>query len=77
MKNTWSLIVAAAAVLILLLFLSSTGKKPPLMPSDRLHADMKTHESCLPCHAPGKSAPLKETHPPKEQCMVCHHPGKG
>jgi len=77
MKSTWSLIIVAAAVLLLLFFLSSAGKKPPLIPLDSPHADLKTNEPCLLCHAPGKSAPLKGTHPPKEQCVVCHKPGKG
>jgi hypothetical protein len=76
MKKSWPLIVAGATVLILLFFASSAGKKPPLIPRDSLHADLKTNESCLPCHAPGKQAPLKDTHPPKEQCIVCHKPTK-
>jgi hypothetical protein len=77
MKNTWSLIIVVTAVLLFLFFLSSAGKKPPLIPFDRLHADLKTNEACLSCHAPGKSVPLKDTHPPKEQCVACHKPGKG
>ena len=77
MKNTWPLIAVAAAVLLLLFFLSSAGKKPPRIPLDRLHAGLRTNEACLLCHAPGKSAPMKATHPPKEQCVVCHEPGKG
>jgi hypothetical protein len=77
MKRTWPLIAAGAAVLILLFFLSSTGKKPPMIPPDARHAALNSNEACLPCHSPGKSAPLKDTHPPKEQCLVCHKPGKG
>jgi hypothetical protein len=77
MKKSWSLTVIIAAVVLLLFFLSSTGKKPPRIPFDRLHVDLKTNEACLACHAPGQSAPLKDTHPPKEQCVVCHKPGKG
>lgn len=76
MKTSWSLIAAGAAVLLLLFVLSSTGKKVPVIPSDRLHADLRTNEACLPCHAPGKQAPLKDTHPPKEQCVVCHKPAQ-
>jgi hypothetical protein len=72
MKNTWSLIIAAAAVLLLLYFLSSSGKKPPRIPADAIHGALKTNESCLTCHAPGKSVPLKDAHPPKEQCLACH-----
>jgi len=77
MINTRSLIIVAAAIILLLLFLSTSGKKPPLIPLDRLHAELKTNEACLPCHAPGMRAPLKDTHPPKEQCFICHKPGKG
>jgi hypothetical protein len=29
-------------------------------------------ESCVICHAPGKQAPLKDTHPPKDECFTCH-----
>lgn len=77
MKNSLSLLVAAAVVLLLLIFLSSSGKKPPRIPADNVHAALTENEPCLSCHAVGKKAPLKETHPPKEQCLVCHKPGKG
>ncbi len=76
MKKTWPLIVVGAAVLILLFFASSAGKKPPVIPLNNYHAALKTNEACLSCHAPGKQAPLKDTHPPKEQCVVCHKPAK-
>ena len=72
MKKSWPLIVAGAAVLIVLFFASTAGKKPPFIPLDSFHAGLKTNEACLPCHAPGKQAPLKDAHPPKEQCVVCH-----
>jgi hypothetical protein len=77
MSNSWSLIVVGAAVVLLLFVLSLSGKKPPLIPEDAVHADLRTNEACLPCHAPGKSSPLKENHPPKEQCVVCHKARKG
>ena len=76
MNKSWTLIIAGAAVLLLLVYLSSTGKKPPVIPPNSLHTDLKTNEACLPCHAPGKQVPLKDTHPPKEQCTVCHKPAK-
>jgi hypothetical protein len=76
MHNSWQLIVVGAAVLLVLFFLSSSGKKPPVFPLDSLHAGLKTDEACLTCHAQGKQAPLKTTHPPKEQCMTCHKPAK-
>jgi hypothetical protein len=74
MNKSWPLLVAGAAVLILLFFLSSSGKKPPVIPLDGRHANLKTNEACLACHAPEKQAPLKDTHPPKEQCVTCHKP---
>ncbi len=63
--------VFAAAILLVLFFLSS-GKKAPLIPGDALHQNATTNEACGECHAPGKPAPLKENHPPKEQCLICH-----
>ena len=74
MKNNISLIVAAAVVLLILFFLSS-GKKAPLVPADEVHKTSFTNEGCVECHAPGKQAPLKAAHPPKEQCLICHEKG--
>lgn len=71
MKSTISFIVAAAAVLIFLFVLSS-GKKIPNIPADALHQMITTNEACASCHASGKQAPLKPSHPPKEQCLSCH-----
>jgi hypothetical protein len=72
MKSTWQLIVAAAAIIIALVFLSSLGKKAPFIPHDDRHEHASTREECVACHAPGKRAPLKTGHPPKEQCLICH-----
>ncbi len=72
MKNTWTLVIAAVVIIAGLYFLSTSGKKPPLIPSDTVHSAVLTQEGCVACHAPGKQAPLKEGHPPKEQCLVCH-----
>ncbi len=71
-KNTWSLVIAAAAIISILFYVSTTGKKPPFIPADENHPVVTTQEACTTCHAPGRQAPLKETHPPKEQCLVCH-----
>lgn len=71
-KSTWQLIVAAAVIIVFLVFLSSRGKKAPLIPADGIHKGATTQEACAACHAPGKQAPLKAAHPPKEQCLVCH-----
>lgn len=71
MKKNIFFIVASAAVLLALFFLSSRTKVP-LIPADNLHKIVATNAACEECHAPGKRAPLKEGHPPKEQCLVCH-----
>ncbi len=76
MKSTLSLIFAAGAIVAVLLFISSTGKKAPSIPLDKIHHTIMIQESCVTCHAPGKQAPLKDTHPPKEQCFICHKAGK-
>jgi hypothetical protein len=72
MKNTMPLILAAAVIIGVLVFLSSTAKKAPYIPPDESHHSITTQEDCAACHAPGKQAPLKANHPPKEQCLICH-----
>jgi len=71
MKNTVGFAVFVLVVLLLLFFLSSSKKVPPI-PSDALHSGITTDAGCATCHGPGKQAPLKPAHPPKEQCLVCH-----
>jgi hypothetical protein len=71
MKNTVGLAIFVLAVLLLLFFLSSNKKVPPI-PSDALHSGITMDTGCAACHGPGKQAPLKPNHPPKEQCLVCH-----
>jgi hypothetical protein len=71
MKNTiWFILFAAAVILVLVLL--SSGKKPPYIPDDSIHAVITVDAACAACHAPGKTAPLKPSHPPKEQCLICH-----
>ncbi len=72
MKSTVGLIAAGAAIVILLVFLSASAKKPPFIPSDSMHSGSTTAEACVACHAPGRRAPLRANHPPKEQCFICH-----
>ena len=71
MKNTLTFVAFALAVLLALFFLSSV-RKPPLIPFDDLHKAVTTNAACAECHAPGKQAPLRQEHPPKEQCLTCH-----
>ncbi|MEK6698569.1 MAG: hypothetical protein AABZ10_05930 [Nitrospirota bacterium] len=75
MKSTLTLILSAGAVIAVLFFISSTGKKAPSIPLDKMHHTITIQEGCVTCHAPGKQAPLKDTHPPKEQCFICHKVG--
>jgi len=77
MKSSISLIITVVAVILFLFFVSSTGKKPPLIPRDAAHQGIAAQEGCISCHAPGKTSPLIDTHPPKEQCFVCHKVKKG
>jgi len=72
MKSTWQLIIAVAVIIVVLFYLSSTGKKAPFIPPDNIHSAITSQEGCVACHAPGKQAPLKANHPPKEQCFICH-----
>jgi hypothetical protein len=71
MKGSKGLIVFIAAVLAFL-FVLSLSTKIPLVPSDAVHSGIVTNAGCEACHGPGKQAPLKPTHPPKEQCLTCH-----
>jgi hypothetical protein len=75
MKHNAGLIILVLTVLSFLFFLSR-GKNVPLLPADALHAVVNANDGCLGCHGPGKQAPLKPSHPPKEQCLVCHKTGK-
>jgi hypothetical protein len=70
MKSTWSLIIFAAAVILLLILIS--GKRAVYVPADAQHAGLTSNAACLECHAPGKPAPLRKDHPPKEECLTCH-----
>lgn len=74
MKSSRTLAVLAALILIFLFYLSSSHKVPAI-PQDERHKNAITNASCIECHAPGRQAPLKATHPPKEQCLICHKKG--
>jgi hypothetical protein len=71
LKSTWTLVFGAVVLIAALVFLSS-GKKAPFIPSDDIHRAATTEVACAACHASGKQAPLKASHPPKEQCLICH-----
>jgi hypothetical protein len=71
MKKNLILLIFILAVLAVLFFLSSR-KQAPLIPTDVSHQHIVNNEACIECHGPGKKAPLKSSHPPKEQCLICH-----
>jgi hypothetical protein len=71
MKSARTFVVLAALILVFLFYLSS-GHKIPAVPQDENHRNATTDASCIECHAPGRQAPLKATHPPKDQCLLCH-----
>jgi hypothetical protein len=77
MKSSLGLMIAAVVIVLCLFILSSTGRKAPLIPQDAAHQGISSQEGCIACHAPGRSSPLNEKHPPKEQCLVCHAFGTG
>jgi len=58
--------------IIAVLFIISSRQRVPLIPADSLHKNITSNEVCTECHGPGKQAPLKANHPPKEQCLLCH-----
>ncbi len=72
MKSAFSFGLASGAIVLALFFLSSSGRRPTTIPADEFHQGMNKQDGCLNCHAPGRTSPLKERHPPKEQCLVCH-----
>jgi hypothetical protein len=73
MKRIWSFILVAGAIVAVLSFISLRGKKAPDIPIDAAHdLTVALMESCVTCHAPGKQAPLKDTHPPEKDCFTCH-----
>lgn len=72
MKSTIAFVGFLLAVLLFLFFLSSQRSEVPLIPNDAFHRGVTNNAACTTCHTPGKQAPLKESHPPKEECLLCH-----
>ncbi len=70
MKKNLALVAFIVSVLVLLFVVSGNRAAP--LPHDAVHAGLLDTASCSACHSPGKQAPLKDAHPPKEQCLVCH-----
>ena len=44
----------------------------PVIPRDIFHTIVINNAACITCHTPGKQAPLKASHPPKEERLFCH-----
>lgn len=75
MKTTLIFVAFVIAVLLTLFLISD--KRSPRIPVNDLHKVITDNIACTGCHAPGKHAPLKKDHPPKEQCLLCHKVKKG
>ncbi len=67
---------AFALVIIGVLFVFS-GRKFPQIPADPAHAGITKEANCMSCHGPGRTDPLKPTHPPKFSCFKCHKARRG
>ncbi len=76
MKNTLIFIVFVLVVLGLLYAISGKRVPPPLIPADAVHSGPADPPACLECHGPGKEAPRKAKHPPKQECFKCHKAAK-
>lgn len=72
MKRNLAFIGFALAVLLFLTVLSRTGNEIPFIPEDVFHRGVTNNAACTTCRTPGRQAPLKESHPPKEECLRCH-----
>lgn len=71
MKSSIAFVGFALVVVFFLIFLSSRSEIP-LVPDDFFHRGVTNNAACTTCHTPGRQAPLKESHPPKEECLLCH-----
>lgn len=70
MKNT---IIFIAFMLLVIGFLTLfSGTRAPRIPEDSRHGVITDNAACAECHAPGKEAALKASHPPKTECLLCH-----
>lgn len=74
MKKNISLAVFILSVIVFLFAIS--GRRASPLPGDAVHARPLDAAFCSTCHAQGRQAPLKATHPPREQCLVCHTSSK-
>ena len=71
MKKKGVLALAAPAAAMVVVF-GLADRNAPFIPRDIFHTSVINNAACTTCHTPGKQAPLKASHPPKEECMVCH-----
>lgn len=71
MKIKGALVLAALAAAMLVVF-TLADRGAPLIPRDIFHSIVINNAACTTCHTPGRQAPLKASHPPKEECMFCH-----
>lgn len=71
MKCLGAVILAFLAMVILAVFIIE-DRHAPSIPQDVFHSLVIKNAACMTCHTPGKQAPLKTSHSPKEDCMFCH-----
>ena len=71
MKYLGAVFLAALAAVIMAVLVHE-GRHAPFIPQDIFHSMVINTTACTTCHTPGKQAPLKASHPPKEECMFCH-----
>ena len=71
MKIKGALVLAALATAMMVVF-AFADRDAPRIPHDIFHTIVINNAACTTCHTPGKQAPLKASHPPKEECMFCH-----
>jgi uncharacterized paraquat-inducible protein A len=72
MKSTLIFIVFVLIVIGFLCTVSGKRVPPPLIPADAAHQAVTEEKACMDCHAFGKAAPMKKSHPPKRECFKCH-----
>jgi hypothetical protein len=76
MKNTLIFVAFVLVVLGFLFVISGKRVAPRPIPADSRHAGINDAAVCMDCHGPGKEAPLKAKHPPKQECLKCHKTAK-
>jgi len=67
-----ALYIGFGLAVVLFLMIVSSRHEVPAIPDDPFHQGITNHAACTTCHTPGRQAPLKASHPPKDECLLCH-----